>query len=153
MSVEAKLESMGYPIRTVAMDNGKFVQGVRVGDLLYTAGQVSKWGEREIRGKVGADVSVEEAQEAARLCVVNNLSVVKTMVGSLERVERIVKLLGMVNVAPGFDDTPTVMHGASALLRDVFGERGHHARSAVGMTLPWNYAVEIEMIVQVSDAR
>lgn len=150
MDVEARLEKMGHSLHTVAMDNGAFVQGVRIGNMIYTAGQISRWGGKEIKGKVGEDVSIPQAQEAARYCALNNLCVVKTMVGSLDRVERIVKLLGMVNVAPGFDDTPAVMQGASMLLREAFGERGHHARSAVGMTLPWNYAVEIEMIVQVA---
>ena len=149
MSYEAKLRELGYTIEAAKLDNGVFLGAVRSGNLIFTAGQVSSWGEQAIKGKLGADVSVEEGYTAARLCALGCLRAVKSVTGSLDDVVRIVKVLGMVNVAPGFDDTPGVIHGCSHFLREVFGEAGHHARSAVGMTIPFNYAVEIEMVVEV----
>jgi enamine deaminase RidA (YjgF/YER057c/UK114 family) len=149
MSYEAKLQELGYTIEPVELDNGKFVQAVRTGNLVYTAGQVSRWGDREIKGKVGRDLTVEQGYEAARFATLNVLRAVKTVAGSLDNVVRFVKVLGMVNVAPDFDNTPGVIHGCSDLLREVFGEAGYHARSAVGMTIPFNYAVEIEVVVEV----
>lgn len=150
MSYEEKLSQLGYVIEPVQkFDNGKFVQAVRTGNLIFTAGNVSAWGGQEIKGKVGGDLTVGQGYEAARFCTLNNLRAIKTLIGSLDKVVRFVKVLGMVNVAPGFDNTPAVIHGCSEFLREVFGEAGHHARSAVGMTIPLNYAVEIEMVVEV----
>jgi len=149
MSYEAKLRELGYTIEPTELDNGVFLAAVRSGNLVFTAGQVSQWGEQAIKGKLGADVSVEQGYTAARLCALGCLRAVKSVTGSLDDVVRIVKVLGMVNVAPGFDNTPGVIHGCSHLLREVFGAAGHHARSAVGMTIPFNYAVEIEMVVEV----
>lgn len=150
MSYEAKLREMGYKVEAAEqIDNGKFLMAVRSGNLIFTAGQVSQWEGREIKGKVGADLSVEEGYEAARMCALNCLRAVKSLTGSLDEVTRIVKVLGMVNVAPGFDNTPGVIHGCSDFLRELFGPAGHHARSAVGMTIPFGYAVEVEMVVEV----
>lgn len=149
MSYETKLKEMGYTIEPVQLDNGKFVQAVRTGNLIFTSGQVSRWGDKELKGKVGRDLSVEEGYEAARMAALNALRAIKTVAGSLDNVVRFIKVLGMVNVAPDFDNTPGVIHGCSDLLRAVFGEVGYHARSAVGMTIPFNYAVEIEMVVEV----
>lgn len=149
MSFEAKLKEKGYQIEPVDLDVGRFVHAVKTGNLIFTAGQVSRWGDKAIQGKVGRDVSIEEGYEAARLCTLNCLAAVKTLCGSLDNVVRIVKVLGMVNVAPDFDKTPEVIHGCSDLLREVFGEAGRHARSAVGMTIPHNWAVEVEMVVEV----
>jgi enamine deaminase RidA (YjgF/YER057c/UK114 family) len=125
------------------------MHAVRTGNLIYTSGQVSRWGDREIKGRLGADLTVEQGYEAARFSALSCLRAIKTLAGSLDDVAQVVKVLGMVNVAPGFDNTPGVIHGCSDLLLEVFGEAGRHARSAVGMTLPQNYAVEIEMIVEV----
>ena len=150
MSYEAKLRELGYSIEPIELDAGKLMHAVRTGNLIYTSGQVSRWGDREIKGKLGRDLSVEQGYEAARLCALNSLRAVMTLAGSLDNVAQIVKLLGMVNVAPDFDDTPAVIHGASDLLLEVFGAAGRHARSAVGMTIPLNYAVEIELIVEVA---
>jgi enamine deaminase RidA (YjgF/YER057c/UK114 family) len=138
MSYEAKLREMGYVLEPVELNAGKLMHAVRTGNLVYTSGQVSRWGGQEIKGKVGGDISSDQGYEAARLSALSCLGAVKTLVGSLDDVVRIVKVLGMVNVAPGFDGTPAVINGCS-----------DHARSAVGMTLPLNYAVEIEMIVEV----
>ena len=149
MSYEAKLRELGYTVEPVELNTGKFVHAVRTGNLIYTAGQVSRWGSSEIKGKVGGDLTLEQGYEAARFSALNCLAAVKTLAGSLDNVVQVVKVLGMVNVAPGFDNTPGVIHGCSELLLEVFGTAGRHARSAVGMTLPFNYAVEIEMIVEV----
>lgn len=150
MAVDEKLKAMGYVLEPLALDNGKFLQAVRTGSMVYVSGQLSRWGDKEWKGKVGADVTLEQAQEAAKICALNSLRAVKTLVGSLDNVVRVVKVFGMVNVAQGFDATPSVINGASEFLREVFpGEAGHHARSAVGMVLPLNFAVELEMIVEV----
>ena len=127
------------------------MHAVRTGNLVYTSGQTSKWGGKEIKGQVGAEVTVEQGYEAARYCVLGCLAAIHTLCGSIDKVVRIVKVLGMVNVAPGFVDTPSVIHGASDTLIEVFGDAGHHARSAVGMTIPANYAVEVELIAEVRD--
>ncbi len=149
MSYEERLRELGYSIEPVELDTGRFVCAVRTGALIYTSGQVSSWNGREIKGKLGTDLTVEQGYEAARLCALGCLRAIKSLSGSLDTVARVVKVLGMVNVAPGFDDTPGVIHGCSDLLLEVFGEAGRHARSAVGITIPYNYAVEIEMIVEV----
>jgi enamine deaminase RidA (YjgF/YER057c/UK114 family) len=150
MGVEAKLKELGYTIEPIDLNAGKIMHAVRTGNLIYTSGQVSRWGGREIKGKLGRDLSLEEGYEAARLSALSCLSAIKTLAGSLDSVVQVVKVLGMVNVAPDFDNTPAVIHGCSDLLLQVFGDAGRHARSAVGMTLPLNYAVEIEMIVEVA---
>jgi enamine deaminase RidA (YjgF/YER057c/UK114 family) len=149
MSYEAKLRELGFSVEPVELSTGKFVHAVRTGNLIYTAGQVSRWGDREIKGKVGRDVTLDQAYEAARFSTLGCLAAIKTVAGSLDNVVQFVKVLGMVNVAPDFDNTPSVIHGCSELLLEVFGPAGRHARSAVGMTIPFNYAVEIEMVVEV----
>jgi enamine deaminase RidA (YjgF/YER057c/UK114 family) len=149
MTYEAKLRELGYNVEPIELNAGKLMHAVRTGNLIYTSGQVSRWGGREVKGKVGGDLSLEQGYEAARFSALNCLSAVKTLAGSLDVVVQVVKVLGMVNVAPDFDNTPAVIHGCSDLLLEVFGAAGRHARSAVGMTLPLNYAVEIEMIVEV----
>jgi enamine deaminase RidA (YjgF/YER057c/UK114 family) len=151
MSVEDRLAERGYVLEPADLSSGRFAQAVRAGNLVFTAGQVPIWGDRVIKGKVGADVPLEKAQEAALLCTLNCLRAIKAIAGSLDNVSRIVKVFGMVNVAPGFDDTPAVINACSDLLNDVFGPAGRHARSAVGMTIPLNYAVEIEMIAELKE--
>ena len=149
MSYEAKLRELGHTVEPVELNAGKIMLAVRTGNLIYTSGQVSRWGGQEIKGKLGADLTVEQGYTAALYSALGCLAAVKTLAGSLDNVVRIVKVLGMVNVAPGFDNTPAVIHGCSDLLLEVFGEAGRHARSAVGMTIPNNYAVEIELIAEV----
>jgi enamine deaminase RidA (YjgF/YER057c/UK114 family) len=149
MSYEAKLKELGYDVQPVEMNTGRFLHAVRTGNLIYTSGQVSAWDGVEIRGKLGQDLTVEEGYEAARMSALNALAAVKTLAGSLDNVARVVKVLGMVNVGPGFNDTPGVIHGCSDLLLEVFGDAGRHARSAVGMTIPFDFAVEVEIIVEV----
>ena len=149
MSFEAKLRELGYVVEPVELSTGKFMHAVRTGNLIYTAGQVSRWGDREIKGKVGRDLTVEQGYEAAQFSTLGCLTAIKSLVGSLDNVVQFVKVLGMVNVAPDFDNTPGVIHGCSDMLVEVFGTAGYHARSAVGMTIPFNFAVEVEMIVEV----
>jgi len=149
MSFEARLQELGYTIEPIEPNAGKIMRAVRTGKLVYTSGQVSAWDGRVIKGRLGRDLSVEQGYEAARFCALNCLRAIKGVAGSLDTIAQVVKVLGMVNVAPDFVDTPPVIHGCSDLLLQVFGEAGRHARSAVGMTIPENYAVEIEMIVEL----
>ena len=149
MSYEAKLKELGYDVQPVDLNTGRFLHAVRTGNLIYTSGQVSAWDGVEVRGKLGQDLTVDEGYQAARMSALNALAAVKTLTGSLDDVTRVVKVLGMVNVGPDFNDTPGVIHGCSDLLLEVFGEAGRHARSAVGMTIPFDFAVEVEMVVEV----
>jgi enamine deaminase RidA (YjgF/YER057c/UK114 family) len=152
MSIEAKLKAMGYEISAAALGQGKIEPAVRTGNLVFTSGQVSQRGAESFVGKVGGELSVEQGYAAARLCALNALGAIKAVVGDLDKVTRVVKLLGMVNAAEGFTRTPEVIHGCTDLLNELFGPSGRHARSAVGLyQLPANYAVEIEMIVEVKD--
>ena len=149
MSYEAKLQAMGYTLQPLDLNAGRLMHAVRPGNLVYTSGQVSRFGGKEIIGKLGREVSVEEGYEAAKLSALCCLQAVKSLTGSLDNVVRVIKVLGMVNVAPDFNNTPAVIHGASDLFIEVFGEAGRHARSAVGMQIPSDYAVEVEVIFEV----
>lgn len=149
MSYEQRLQELGITIEPLELDSGRLIRATRTGNLVYTPGQVSGWKDTEFKGKVGADLTLEQGYEAARLCAVNNLRAIKTLMGSLDSIVQIVKVFGMVNVAPDFDNTSGVINGCSDFLREVFGDACYHARSAVGMTIPSNWAVEIEMIVEV----
>lgn len=146
MSVLDRLKELGIELPSVTP--GKLAPAVRTGSLVYTSGSTSK-----ITGKVGASVSQEQGYQAAREAIIGCLASVQWAVGDLGKVKRVVKLLGMVNCAEGFSDTPAVIHGATDLLVDLFGkEAGWHSRSAVGVyQLPGNAAVEIELIVEVRD--
>jgi enamine deaminase RidA (YjgF/YER057c/UK114 family) len=130
-----------------------YVPAVRSGSLLFLSGQGPAGPDGElVKGKVGADLDVAEAREAARLAGIQLLAAIRDEAGSLDRVRRVVKLLGMVNGAPGFVDTPAVVDGCSQLLLDVFGDAGRHARSAVGMSeLPHGMCVEIEAVVELAN--
>lgn len=149
MSYEAKVKEMGYSLETIELNAGRLMHAVRTGNLIYTSGQVSRFAGKEVIGKVGRDVSVEEGYEGAKMSALCCLQAVKSLAGSLDNVVRVVKVLGMVNCAEGFSDTPSVIHGASDLFIEVFGEAGRHARSAVGMQIPSDYAVEVEAIFEV----
>jgi len=130
---------------------GKYAGAARSGDLVFVSGAGPMGPNGPVTGKVGSDVDLNAAQEAARLCVINCLSALQEEIGDLENVRRVVKLLGFVNSAPGFNQQHVVMDGASSLLLELFGERGRHARSSVGMAeLPMNIAVEVEMIVEAA---
>lgn len=145
---EERIKELGLTLPAPRPAAGNYVSCVRTGNLIFTSGQ----GTNEYRGRLGEDVSVEVGYDAARQCMLNLLTVVKQEVGELSKVKRIVKVLGFVNSSPDFTDQPKVMNGASDLLVQVFGERGKHGRSAVGMAqLPLNNAVEVEMVVEVED--
>ena len=151
MSVAGRLREMGLELPP-PFSAGSYVSAVSAGDLVFVSGsgpQLPRGGF--VTGKVGADVDVDQAKEAARLCALASLTALQSEIGDLERVARIVKLLGFVNSAPGFGEQPKVIDGASGLLISLFGERGRHARSAIGVAeLPFNIAVEVEMVVQVA---
>ena len=147
--VARKLAEMGLelPPRRSA---GKYAGAVRSGKLVFVSGAgPGSLASGFITGKVGGDVSIEKAQEAAKLCVLGLLSALAEELGELEHVKRIVKVMGFVNSAPGFNQQHVVMDGASSLLVSLFGERGVHARSSVGVAeLPMNIAVEVELIAE-----
>lgn len=149
MSYIAKLKEMGYTLETVELNAGRLMLATRTGNLVYTSGSVSRFGGKEVIGKVGADLTVEQGYEGAKLAALSCLQAAHSLLGSLDNVVKVVKMLGMVNVAPGYNNTPGVIHGASDLLLNVFGEAGRHARSAVGMQIPGDYAVEVEIIFEV----
>ncbi len=153
-AVDKRLEELGITLPEMRPPVANYVPAVRTGNLLFLSGSIpaARPDGTEVRGKLGAGVSVEEGYEAARLVGINLLAVLKTTLGDLDKVNRIVKLLSMVNAAPDFTDTPAVANGCSDLLVKVFGDKGKHARSAVGMAaLPLNVPVEIEMVVEVAD--
>lgn len=148
---DAVLDRLGIVLPTVGAPVANYVNAVRTGDLLFLAGKGPRKADGSyITGKVGADLSLEQGNEAARLVAINQLAVLKAELGDLRKVKRIVKVLGMVNAVESFGDHPEVINGFSDLMVEVFGDRGKHARAAVGMgSLPRNTAVEIEMIVEV----
>lgn len=150
-SIEDRLRDLGYDLPPVPRPAGSYVPAVCTGYLLFTAGQLPfREGQLPYTGKVGLDVTLEEAKEAARLCTLNALAAIKAEAGSLDNGLRIAKVTGYVASAAGFNDQPEVMNGASDLLGDLFGERGVHARSAVGVAeLPLNAPVEVELIVEL----
>jgi enamine deaminase RidA (YjgF/YER057c/UK114 family) len=152
--VEAKLEALGLSLPSPPAPVANYVRAVTVGNLVYLSGHgPSRDGAFAFQGKVGAERTVEEGYQAAQLVMLNCLSSLKQEIGDLDRVERVVKLLGMVNCTENFGHHPEVINGASDLLVQLYGERGRHARSAVGMqSLPRGITVEIEMIVQLRDS-
>jgi enamine deaminase RidA (YjgF/YER057c/UK114 family) len=148
---ETKLKEKGIVLITPSSPVANYVNVVRVGDMLYLAGKGPlKADNTYITGKVGKDLTIEQGYEAARLAAIAHLAVIKNEIGSLNKVKRIVKVLGMVNCTEDFKDQPKVINGYSDLMVEIFGEKGKHARSAVGMAaLPFNMAVEVEVIVEV----
>lgn len=150
---ESKLKELKIELPAIGQPLANYVHVVRSGNLVFLAGKgPSKIDGSYITGKVGTDLTVEQGRDAARLTAINQLAVLKAELGSLNKVKRIVKVLGMVNCPADFKDHPKVINGFSDLMVAVFGENGKHARSAVGMcSLPNNMAVEIELIVEVSD--
>ncbi len=151
MSIEQKLQEMGLELPVVAKPLASYVPAVVTEGYVYTSGQVPILkGEIKYKGKVGQDVDEAQGYEAAKLCVLNCLAAVKSVAGSLDNVEKIVKVVGFVNSVPGFTMQPKIINGASDLLGQLFGEKGEHARSAVGVSeLPLNAACEVEIIVKI----
>jgi enamine deaminase RidA (YjgF/YER057c/UK114 family) len=150
MDPEARLAELGIELPPAPTPMAAYVPTVRAGDLVFVAGQgPMQDGRLMCTGKVGADVTVEQAAEAARVTCLNGLAAIRAELGSLNNVERFVQLRVYVASAPGFNEQPTVGNGASELLEQVFGEAGRHARAAVGVSeLPFNISVEIEFVVQ-----
>ena len=154
MEIERKLAEMGLPVSEPNPSIGNFVPAVRTGNLLFVSGNLPRLpdGSMAASGKLGREVSVDEGYAAARQCAVNCLSAARSIIGDLDKVQRIVKLLVMVNSDPAFDQQPQVGNGASDLLVELYGASGRHARSAVGMAaLPRNAPVEVEMVLEVAD--
>lgn len=150
MSVADRLAELGIELPPVAAPVAAYVPAVVSGSLVFTAGQIPLVGGKvAATGHVGADVTPEDAARLARTCALNALAAVESVIGSLDRVTRIVKVVGFVASAPGFTGQPLVVNGASELLGEVFGEIGLHARSAVGVSeLPLGVPVEVELVVE-----
>ena len=151
MHYEEKLRELGLTLPAPPKPVANYVPAVRVGDLLFLSGVLpSRDGQLIVTGKLGGSLTVEQGMEAARVAVLNGLSIIRSQAGSLDRVKQIVKMVGYIASVPGFTDQPQVLNGASDLLVSVFGEAGRHARVAVGAAeLPRQAPVEIELIVQV----
>jgi enamine deaminase RidA (YjgF/YER057c/UK114 family) len=147
-----RIHSLGYQLPEVPAPIAAYVNCVRSGNLLFLSGGLPIAGDRKVIGKVPSQVSIEEAAEGARLVMLNRLAVIRNEIGSLDNVRRIVALNGFVSSEPDFYDHPKVINGASEFLLQVFGDRGKHSRTALGVTaLPLNVSVEINLIVEVSD--
>ncbi|HEY2645022.1 MAG TPA: RidA family protein [Galbitalea sp.] len=153
MSVlDERLSELGLTIPPVPKPAGAYIPAIISGNLLFTAGQLpSVGGQLPATGKVGAEVTAEAANELARTCVLNGLAAAQGVLGSLDRITRVVKVVGFVASAPSFTAQPGVINGASELLGDIFGEAGQHARSAVGVAvLPLDSPVEIEFVFEIA---
>ena len=150
--IEARLAELGFPLPAVAKPVAAYVPSVVTGNLCFTSGQLPFVdGALPMTGKVGRDVSAEDAKDLARLCALNALAALKLAIGDLDRVTRIVKVVGFVSVIPEFTAIPGVINGASEFFGEVFGDVGSHARSAVGVpALPLDSAVELEIIAEFS---
>lgn len=150
MSVADRIAELGLALPPVATPAGVYVPAMVSGNLVFTAGQIPMvGGVLPTVGRVGAEVSPEEAYELARICALNGLAAAESVIGSLDRVTRVVKVVGFVASAPDFTGQPGVINGASELLGEVFGEAGIHARSAVGAAaLPLGAPVEVELILE-----
>ena len=151
-TVEKKLSELGIVLTAPAAPVANYAPFVRTGNLLMVSGQIClDAGKLVAKGQLGAGVSVEDGQRAARACAVNLLAQVKSALGDLDKVLRVVRLGGFVNAAPGFVDGPKVMNGASDLMVAVFGEKGKHARTTVGVSaLPLDAAIEVEGLFEVA---
>ena len=151
MGFHARLRELGYELPGVAKPLASYAPAVRVGDQVWTSGQLPLVeGALPLTGKVGAEVTTEQAQEQARIAALNALAAIDAEVG-LDNVSRVVKIVGFVASDPAYADQPVVINGASDLIGEVFGDAGKHARSAVGVAaLPINAPVEIELIVEIA---
>ena len=153
-SVEKKLASLGVTLPTPASPIANYVPFVRSGKMLVVSGQICLGGDGKLvaKGQLGGSVSIEDGQKAARACAINLLSQAKAALGELDKVARVVRLGGFINSAAGFTDGPKVMNGASDLMVEVFGDKGRHARTTVGVSaLPADAAVEVEGFFEIDD--
>lgn len=151
--IEEKITSLGHQLPTVPPAAGNYLPYRKVDSVLYLSGALATTADGKlITGRVGEDKTLEEGYEAARYCVLNLLGVVKSAVGSLDKIKQVVTVSGFVNVAPHFYDVPQVINGASDFLVEVLGEAGKHARAAVGVaSLPKNSLVEVQLVVEVAE--
>jgi enamine deaminase RidA (YjgF/YER057c/UK114 family) len=152
--IEQRLDSLGIILKVPKLPKGiNIALAVKTGNLIYLSGNGPRTNDGvRITGKVGTDLTIEEGYAAARITAINHIAILKSEIGDLNKVVRIVKVLGMVNADSSFTQQPAVINGYTDLMVEVFGERGRHARSAVGMaSLPFNLACEVEAIVQVQD--
>lgn len=151
-AIEARLEQLRIELPTASKPVANFIPCVQSGQLLFVSGQVSSWnGEMRYVGKVGREISVEDARAAARVCALNVLAQAKAFLGGLDRVTRVCQVQGFVNGVPEFRDHPAVVNGASDLFVEVFGDAGKHSRFAVGAgSLPFGVAVEIAAVFEIA---
>ena len=149
--VEARLASLGIALPAAPNPVANYVPSVMAGNLLFISGQISKAADGSIaKGRLGAELNTAQGSAAARLCALNILAQAKAAVGDLDRIAHVVKLTGFVNASPDFTDHPQVMNGASDLMVEVFGDKGRHARAAVGVSsLPMGCAVEVDAILLI----
>ena len=149
--VEARIQELGLQLPEYTAPQAVYVPAVRTGNLVFISGQGATIGGKAVMtGHVGAELSLEEGKKCAEICGLNALTVLKHELGDLDRIKRVVKVLGFVNSAPGFDKQPLVINGFSELMEKAFGEKGRHARTAVSCKeLPFGTPVEVEMIVEV----
>jgi enamine deaminase RidA (YjgF/YER057c/UK114 family) len=151
--IESKLTELGLALPALAAPIANYVGFVRTGDLLFVSGQLCLGADGKLvaKGKLGAEVSIEDGQKAARACAINLLAQIKAAVGDLDRVVRVVRLGGFISSVPSFLDGPKVMNGASDLMVTVFGDKGRHARTTIGVAvLPLDAAVEVEGLFEVA---
>ena len=151
LNIEARLNELNLSLPDAPKPVAAYIPAKQTGNLVFTAGQLPMVnGELISKGLLGQDVEIEEANKAARICTLNALAAIKGVIGDLDRIKQIVRVVGYVASVPTFTQQPAVVNGASELLLEIFGENGKHARSAVGMAvLPLNASVEIELTVEV----
>lgn len=151
MTIEEKLKALDLTLPQTPKPVAAYIPAIQVDNMVYTSGQISVVaGELKFKGKLGREITKEQGYEAAKICALNALSAIKSVIGDLDRIEQIVKVVGFVASAEGFTNQPAVINGASEFLKELFGEKGAHTRSAVGMAeLPLGASVELEMIVKV----
>ena len=148
--IDDRLTELGISLPPPRAPLANYVPARRVGNLISTAGQISGTAEREFKGKLGQEVSIEQGREAARMCALNCLAALLTVIDSLDSVKQVVRVGAFVNSAAGFDQQPAVANGASDTFVEIFGDVGRHSRTAVGVNeLPLGFAVEVELIVEV----
>ncbi|MFZ9744835.1 MAG: RidA family protein [Aquiluna sp.] len=150
MSANQRISDLGITLPQVATPAGAYVPAVVSGNLVFTAGQIPLVdGKLVATGKVGKDLSADQAKEIARICALNAVAAIKSVIGDLDRVTKVVKVVGFVSSTPDFTAQPSVVNGASELLEQIFGDKGIHARSAVGVAvLPLDAPVEVELVVE-----
>ncbi|GAC1328217.1 MAG: RidA family protein [Chloroflexota bacterium] len=148
--IDDRLRELGVTLPQPRAPMANYVPARRIGNLVYTAGQVSGNPDREYKGKLGAELSIEQGREAARVCALNCLAAVLTVTDSLDAIKSLVRVGAFVNSAAGFDQQPAVANGASDLFVEIFGEAGRHARTAIGVNeLPAGFSVEIDLVAEL----